>query len=129
MKSELRITPNEKHLLAVVTGPYSLPEAKDDFTRILAACATHKLSSVIVDVREVTIALPMTTMKRFEFAEFLARKSHESFGLGVQNLRLALVGSKLHVDPNGFGETVGRNRGLNLKITTDMAEALAWIES
>jgi hypothetical protein len=122
MSANLQMTPKSRYLLAVVTGECSLPEAKDHFTQILAACREQNLSSTVVDVRDVIIRDPMTTMKRFEFAEFLARTA----GGGVS---VAYVGSKAHVDPRGFGETVARNRGLNLKITTDMADALAWIES
>jgi hypothetical protein len=122
MTANLQIIPKDGYLLAVVTGEYNLAEAKDHFMQILAACRERNVFKIVVDVREVVVPGSMTTMSRFEFAAFLARNAGGT-------LHIAYVGSKAHVDPTRFGETVARNRGLNLKITTDMADAIAWLES
>src|SRR5215471_8151375 len=129
MASHLEITPLRNYLSASITGECSLAEAKDHFKQILDACVEYKLPRILIDVRTVTILLPMTTVKRFDFAEFLARAYWESPARQLKDFRLAYVGSPAHVDPGGFGETVARNRGINVKITTKMDDALAWIQA
>ena len=129
MASHLEIARQENYLSASITGECSLSEAKDHFKQILDACVEYKLSRALVDVRTITILLPMTITKRFEFAEFLARAYWEGPIRELRGFRLACVGNPAHVDPGGFGETVARNRGVNVKITTNMDEALAWIQA
>jgi hypothetical protein len=47
---------------------------------------------------------------------------------GNPPLRLAVLGSEEIIDPQRFGESVARNRGMESKVTTDPAEAAAWLE-
>jgi hypothetical protein len=63
----------------------TLAEAKDHFTETLKACADNNLFNVVVDAREVVVfPQQMTTMKRVEFAEFLARKFGEVRARGFE---------------------------------------------
>lgn len=39
----------------------------------------------------------------------------------------AVVGSEPLIDPNRLGEIVARNRGVNVKVFTDYAEAEQWL--
>lgn len=43
-------------------------------------------------------------------------------------VKIALVCEPENVSDGKFFETVSQNRGLMVKVTTDMAEAVAWLE-
>ncbi len=45
----------------------------------------------------------------------------------IQGLRIALLGYAPVIDPGRLGETVARNRGLQVRATSDEAEAFAWL--
>ena len=54
-------------------------------------------------------------------------------GLVAANSRIkipiALVGNDSFVDPKRIGELVARNRGVNVRVYTDLAKATAWLDS
>jgi len=59
-------------------------------------------------------------------AESVTHFYHQERGAVV--IRVAIVGVEPLVDRDRFGQTVAQNRGLPVKITTRMEEALSWLE-
>ena len=64
-------------------------------------------------------------MDRFKLGEYLSKKRSES--PGTKAIRVAVVGSLPIIDPARFGETVARNRGVIVKVTTELEDALSWL--
>lgn len=126
MSLEIRIEPHAKHLYAAITGDYNLADAKQIFVQVLEACAAHKLSAVLIDVRQMTSERPIGTIDRFDFGEFVAARAADFRMRELTSFRLAAVGTAAQVAPH-FTETVAINRGLPIKTTADLAEALAWL--
>ena len=76
--------------------------------------------ALLIDIRELTDAR-MSDVDRYDLGVLAARDS-----IGVP---IALVGPESMVDARRFGESVARNRGLNLRVFTDLDEAMAWLRT
>ena len=127
MALNLDITPKEKYLHISVTGVYELQPAKENLIQLLAACGQHKLSHVLVDFRSVEGSA--SKMDRYEFISSIAELHSHYIELSGKSLRIAFVGPGTLISPDGFGEKVATELSLEIKATTDMAEALEWLES
>lgn len=126
MSLEVHIEPSAKYLHVTITGAYNFAAMKQNFIHILERCTALKLSAILIDVRQMTSEGPISTIDRFEFGEFVAAQAAEFRAQGLTRLRVAALGTEAQVAPH-FTETVAVNRGLPLKTTTDLAEALAWL--
>ena len=126
MNLSIQIEPKDAYLLVVVTGDFEIGKAKELSLQFLEACVTHKLSKVLIDIRPIQGNL--TVMERWDYAIFMANQylEHQIAGR-LNNLRLAYLGIQPVIDPKKLAETIAVNRGLNLKATTDLAEAFAWL--
>lgn len=125
MSLSLRVEPRGTYLCAVVTGPFDLAELQGSFLRVLDACAQHRLSQLLVDGRGVYGR--MSTGERYQWAAFAAEAHQAHLAAGNPPLRLAVLARQELIDPQRFGESVARNRGMDTKATTDPAEAAAWL--
>lgn len=93
---------------------------------MLTACEQHQADKVLLDVRSVTGAI--SAMDRFQFSEAFSGKYFDEKKAGkISHARFAIIGNYPIIDPNRFGETVAVNRGMTLKVSTDMAEAMDWL--
>jgi len=76
--------------------------------------------AILIDVRELTGPRP-DGMELYDLGVLASRD--------IIGMPIAFVGSEAFVDPRRFGEAVARNRGLNLRVFTDMNEALVWLRA
>lgn len=79
--------------------------------------------AVLVDLRDLEGAT-LTTIERYEQGVRVA-EVQQRVGLGIP---MAVVGHESLVDPERFGETVGKNRGVFGAVFTDIDEAVDWID-
>jgi len=94
--------------------------------QVIQACEKYKPSKILTDFLSVTGTL--STMDRFNLSTLFAMKYLKGRMTGrIPKSRLAFLGKYPLVDPKRFGETVAINRGINVKVFTDKAEALAWL--
>ena len=93
------------------------------YERAFQFAASEGRKAVLVDIRDVT-GEPLTTRERFRAGEHVAELQR---GLG-RGIAFAVVGNEPMVDSRRFAETVGRNRGANARVFTDIDEAVDWIE-
>lgn len=119
---ETRYEHTAEWLLVHARGVFTLVWYKQFILDVMATALTAvpPPRAILVDLREITDAR-LSDMDRYD-AGVLA--SRESIGAPV-----AVVASEQFVDPRRFGEVVARNRGLNLRVFTDMDEATAWLRS
>jgi len=89
------------------------------FFRIAERLATEAASAVLIDGREVVATF--SVYERYRLGEAAAAAL-------VPGPPVALVGSEQTVDPERFGETVARNRGLDGRVFTDLGEARDWLK-
>jgi hypothetical protein len=125
MSLEFHSEPKPGYLLVTVSGEFDLFSAKDVSRRSLEACKAHALTKAVVDFRSVTgrVAMP----ERYDYGVFVAELHIRHAMENKERLQVAYVGPAAMIDPGKFGEIVATNRGANIKATTDMEEALAWL--
>jgi hypothetical protein len=121
------LEPRHTYLLVSVHGPVDLREGRAVLTAALRACAEHGLSKVLIDARSVEGGL--SVLDRYDYADFMSRQLGPGIGAGgLLGVRIAAVGREPLISPGRLGETVAANRGVDLKITDSMDEALEWLE-
>lgn len=127
MSMNQEIVKEREFLYVRCSGDYSLAEAKAKFLHIMEAVVEHQQSKVLVDVRQIKGS--PTTLERYLYATFVAdnviRKDN---GVWLAP-RLVYLGQIPLIDPLRFGETVARNRGVDIKVyeTREIKDALAWL--
>jgi len=115
----------DNYLSVSVSGHFSLDEAKKMYVEILEILLNKKLLKLFFNVYKVKGKV--TTMDRYHFGEFAALESIKYMGKGLVRIAVAFYGIEPIIDPERFGELVARNRGLDLKVTTDKYEALQFL--
>ena len=116
---------NNSYLSVTVSGHFSLSEAKIMYTAALEYLLENHLSKLFFDV--VKVKGEITTKDRYDFGEFAAFESLKYMGKGLIGITVSMHGEEPIIDPRRFGEIVARNRGLNIKVTTDKNESLQFL--
>ena len=113
-------------LNAVITGKFSLEEAKQTFREILEAVALQKSKKVLIDCR--TVVGQPRVIERFFYGQFAAEMviSYEDRGISP-GTPFAYVADEPVLDPKRHGETVAVNRCMNVKAFENPEEALEWL--
>jgi hypothetical protein len=127
MSMILKIALESGFLRVSATGSFSLVEAKRTFIEMLEAVAQNKVEKVLFDGRG--LAGKPETMERFFYGdEFVARTVWYFAELGVSRAtKYAYVLRAPVIDPGRFGETVARNRGMDVMAFDNPEEALEWL--
>lgn len=123
MSQQVNIELKENYLLAVFSGTFELKSNKELMVDILMECINHKLTKLLFDIRG--LKGNMSTYERYNLATYftgLTRQHPET-----SKIQIAVVGNTPLIDPNRFGETVAKNHGLNIKVSTEMNEVLEWL--
>ena len=110
------------YLHVEATGTFSLREAKKNFVEMMEAVARHKSGKVLFDARRVEGSPQF--LERFEYGKFAAETVATFEPRGVC---FAYVLEKPLRDPERLGETVARNRGMNITVFEQLDDALAWL--
>ena len=113
------------YLSVTVSGHFSLSEAKIMYADALEYLLKNNISKLFFDAFRVKGVV--TTMDRYYFGEFAAFESLKYIGKGLKKITVSICGEEPIIDPRRFGEIVARNRGLNLKVTTDKNESLQFL--
>jgi hypothetical protein len=113
-------------LRAVVSGEFSMDEAKRTFLEMLDAVAHHRAGKVLVDGRELN-GEPKT-IERFLYGSFAAHAvaTHLKGGMAPAP-QFAYVLQEPVLDPKRFGETVAVNLGMWVKSFGNLDDALGWL--
>lgn len=113
------------HVLAVCEGCYAFSDAVRVFELACESSREHGHSKLLIDFRKITGTL--TAIQRFELSE---KTADLYFKKPYTYLRkIVLLGHEPIVDPNRFGELVAQNRGMPVKVCTDVQEALTWLDT
>lgn len=122
----VEIHPGPGFLRAVVSGEFSMDEAKRAFLEILDAAARHRAGKVLVDGRELK-GKP-NFIQRFLFARFAAHAVASRPERGApRTSQFAYLLREPMFEPQRFGETVAVNRGMWVRSFDDPDDALEWL--
>ena len=114
----LSILDKDSYLLFEFFGEFSIEAGKQCVDRMAEACAKRDRSKVLLDCRKMTGNMPV--FERFKVAEYGATKRDR-----IE--RLALLNREDVVLPDNFVENVATNRGMDMKVFTDLEEAIRWL--
>ena len=120
MSESVDIQAEEGFIRATYTGEFSVKTSKRTIDRILEACPGQGPCIVLLDCRKMTGKLPL--LDRYQVAVYGDKM------VGKVS-RMALVRTQETAPPDRFTETVARNRGMNLKIFTNIDQAIEWLKS
>jgi hypothetical protein len=113
-------------LHAKLSGEFTLEEAQRTFVVILETAVRYEAAKVLVDGRALT-GQP-TTVERFYYGEFVANAViNRCKGRMRKAPRFAYVLLEPVIDKMRLGETVARNRGMNVKTFEQINDALQWL--
>jgi len=111
-----------KYVQVQFRGTFDADAMLQMFERAFQLAASEGRSAVLVDVRDMTGEF--STMDRFSVGAHIAELQQGIF----RGIAFAAVGNEPLVDPQRFAETVGRNRGADARVFTDIDEAVDWVE-
>ena len=115
-----------------ITGKISLKgrgsweEIKNAFADVVIQAKKNDIYKILVDCRDFSGKISL--LDRFLLAVFLVKENSKLLARRMRPLKATFVLSKSLLDPQKFGETVARNRGLYGLVTDDMEEAVHWLE-
>jgi len=123
-----KICAEPEYLRVVVTGSFTLDDAKRNFSRMLESVARYQAEKILIDGREVK-GNPKA-IERFLYGEFAAKSVARQIAEEriPRACRFAYVMLEPVLDPNRLGETVAVNRGMWVKAFDDLDAAFAWLE-
>jgi len=119
MSYELKIDIKEDVLWVTAIGTRSLKTVLAMSNNILAACRKHKITRVLVDVRELEGKLP-----RMETYDLPDKHFPKMQFRGVVTTIAVVNREEFNT---GFFENVAVNRGFNIHTFSDPEEALKWV--
>ena len=114
-------------LHARISGQFEAESAMAIQERIFAQARQASQRAILIEVRELRGAPEV--MQRYKLALSIAEESHRlTRALGTK-VRVAFLGDDPVIAPDHFGEDVAVNRGANMRVFTDEAEALEWLRA
>jgi len=118
MKDYVNIYEKEGILRVEASGEYKASKARAFFEQIINEARANNLDKVLIDAR--SFSGEVSVMERYDIGTLLGE-------LRPMRIRLAFVARPSVTWPDHFGENVAVNRGVNMQVTTDLTQALEWL--
>jgi hypothetical protein len=118
MSLQLQMEQMPGYLAARFIGSGVVEEAWRQFESIAEHCMRAKNNKLLIDATRAEVKVSLVE-------RFLAAKRTLIFA--QYGLKVAFVEILERVDPNRFGETVARNRGVNIRAFTNVEDAEEWL--
>jgi hypothetical protein len=123
MSADVQIEVKTGYLHLHCRGDFSATAVAEAVETAFQMCAKDRRGRILIDISECE-GLSPSIFERYQFG-VEAAKFHKRFAYDV---RVAILGGALMIDPHRFGETVAVNRGAQAGVFTDLAAAVAWLE-
>jgi hypothetical protein len=110
------------YIVIKVIGQYSNASAIKIFRKWLDEARGIKLFKVLCDLTQLMGYCPNETKpkERFDAGELIAL-------FMPKNISLAILVKPYQIEKDRFGENLMRNRGIRVKLTSSLEEALKWL--
>lgn len=110
------------YLYITVTGEFDLSSAKNFLSEVMEKAHNHSLNKILCDITHLKgfDAQQTSTETRFNIATFIADAIPIDFRLAILETPMQLIGGR-------FGENVMADKGVSVKVTPDIEEALEWL--
>jgi len=115
----ITITNKGSYLLFEYTGLFTVEKAISCIELEVESCIQHQIYKVLLDVRGMEG--PIRIIDRYEVGTYAVKTAEHK-------IITALVGREEQILPDHFLEKVTFNRGVVMKVFTDMKEAVKWLE-
>jgi len=117
------IQPHPDYLLFVVTGKYNLNVAIDKFALVITACLHNGLYKALIDYRQ----LEGESFASLDvlYAHHAAEMVQKHRATGGTPIKIAFLGKR--EKPWTFGQEIAKQQGIEVLITQDFPEAVAWL--
>lgn len=113
-------------LFAFVSGILDLNEANRCADQLLEEAITCAATKGLIDCRGINGSF--STADRYAHTDYLAEIVLKAIDADqLENLNLSVIAHPPILDPHRFGETIARNRGVDIRCTESVPEALSWI--
>jgi hypothetical protein len=119
MINGLRIIQEEAYNYFEFSGEFSPQTGKQCIDAMVEVCGQSPISKALLDCRNMTDEIEI--MESFMVAKYGVKM------VGVIT-KFALVGREDQMFPDNFVENVAVNRGVNLKLFTDLERAVDWLK-
>jgi hypothetical protein len=129
---EYIIEVRESYLYVKISGKISLisksgwGEIKSALINVVNRAKKTDIYKLLIDCRDFSGTL--STFDRFLLAVFFVRENSKLINKQMHQLKISFVVNESLMDPQRFGETVARNRGLYGLVTDNIEEAIHWLE-
>ncbi len=115
-----------QYIYVKLTGRFNLHELQPRFPVLLKILKEARVSKVLIDCRDMYGNY--SSADRYYINHWLADLNVDYMDTDQPQLKIAAVLDKKMIDPEKFGETVAKNRGLQTHDTVDIEEASQWLE-
>jgi hypothetical protein len=119
MVENLKITPEGSYIYCDYTGEFSVDMGMECIDALVEACVKHECYKAILDCSHMSGE--MGIFQRFQVIQ------HAEVTRDIA-LKTAILARDEQVLPDKFAETVAINRGINLRVFTDIDAAKRWLE-
>jgi hypothetical protein len=106
------------YLVVRASGRYPIEQKEEAVSAIAAAIRARPVRAALIDGRKVDG--PFSFMERYQLGEVA--------GLYLKQVPIAVLAREEQTDKQLIGKLVATNRGANLEVFTQLAEAEAWLK-
>ena len=123
MSISFSIESKVSYLHVSCAGTYDRLSVMDMYQQILRTAADQNLSRILIDCRKVKGDI--SVLERYITSTYGAELCLKY--ITTIRFKISMVGEEPPLDPERFGETVARNRGVDVLVTTELEEAYNWL--
>lgn len=118
MSAQLQLEFNDKRMVARLSGIADIDKVPERLEEIARHCRGTNTERLIIDVTNVM--LPLSVADKFQMGVHAAI-------FAQYGIKVAVVVTPDQLDPERFGELVARNRGVNVRVFTEVHAAETWL--
>ncbi len=118
MPEELKVEVIDGVVHVLLSGTFNLSNAMRSFNQVLRRARKENVNKIIADTREMST--DVSTLARFEIGNYIAEQD-------TSGIKIVIIANDDIIWSERFLETVLLNRGVNVKVVTDIKEALTWL--